>query len=1049
MALEKPRKGLLLASAAAGFALLSGAAFAQTPPESGQDETAAGADDEVFVTGSRIRRSEFTSTSPVEVITTETTQAAGIITTSEALQTSQAALGSGQTGGATSSPASLGGAGVATVSLRGLGPQRTLVLMNGRRLNPAGARGQVVSADLNTIPGSAVQRTEVLMDGASSVYGSDAVAGAVNIITRTDVDGLIIEGSANHPLEGGGDTAAWSATLGNTFERGHFLASFQFTDQQALLAGDRDWAACPQGLSRRATTDPARTTFTDTGISNDPAGVCTVAPYGVVTFGGRATGLFVGNDFDGVALYDPNSLRLRAQRGATLNQVLFGPGSAIINPAFTPGTGIYPTATPIADFAVVAPAAAGRAARNGSTPFDMPRYRETTVISPTQTSNLFVEGAFDIDAFGGAEAFYEAQYSRRESSQFGVGQVSFTGINNPTNPFGRAAQVIFPGFFNTDQTVDAYRLVGGLRGELDSGWNWEVFYQFGNSDARYGADVFLSDRLTDALTMAATTDPTLPAIQVGANRYTCASNLASPRLGPICTPLNLFSADTLLDGAPTATVLTTTGSASVDALDYVMGYDQGTTNYQTKTIGGSFGGDLFEMPAGAVQAVLGFEWRSESIDDQPGAQAQAGNVYQATQAGPTVGSDSVRELFGEIEFPLLRDSPLAEDLSLNLSARWTDYESYGDNVTYKGSVRWDVTSFLGLRATYGTSYRAPALFEQFLGNQYGSLTVTALDPCTAANRATSAVRDANCAADGIPVGFSGPLQSYTTITIGNGRSLDPETSENFTAGVVLSPPLPDGFGDLSLAVDYTEITINDQVASYSPTNIVSFCYSDPAFRSNAEGFCQYVSPRTAGPIYTLTVQSPFFNLNEESYRGVDAHARWSRDVGLGRFTLDANASYTLEDVLQLFGGLSQDKNDTSGEPAFTAQIQARLESGPWTFFLQSQYVGATNFSNEAFSTGNNCNWFTVATRADGGTVNVDPECFTLSTDPIWFQTVSARYDGGSWSLRAGVQNLFDEQPPLISASGGTFPRWGNAAFSSQYLPAYRGRAAFVTLTAEF
>jgi len=267
--------------------------------------------------------------------------------------------------------------------------------------------------------------------------------------------------------------------------------------------------------------------------------------------------------------------------------------------------------------------------------------------------------------------------------------------------------------------------------------------------------------------------------------------------------------------------------------------------------------------------------------------------------------------------------------------------------------------------------------------------------------------------------------------------------------VVLLRALPEAWGDLSLAMDYTEISIQDQVASYSPLNVANFCYSDPQFRANTEGFCQYVSARSAGPIYTLTVQSPFFNLNEEIYRGVDVSARWSREFEFGRLSIDANASQTLENVVDLFGGLRQGKNDTLGEPELTGQIQTRLETGPWSVMLQSQYVGAANFSSEAFSTGNNCNFFVPATRADGVQVNVDPECFTLDTDPVWFHTGSVRFEADAWTLRVGVQNLFDEQPPLISASGGVFPRYGNAAYSSQYQQAYRGRSAFVTLTARF
>ena len=190
--------------------------------------------EKVVVTGSRLRKSEFTSSSPIQVITREETTLEGLNDTSSILQGSTLAAGSQQINNTFGGFVTQGGPGANTLSLRGLGAQRTLILINGRRIAPAGTRGQTGQADLNTIPDSMVERYEILKDGGSTVYGSDAVAGVVNIITKQNYDGLNFTGFSSQPFETGGAEYQVTGTWGETFERGHFMMTGEYFRRDPL-----------------------------------------------------------------------------------------------------------------------------------------------------------------------------------------------------------------------------------------------------------------------------------------------------------------------------------------------------------------------------------------------------------------------------------------------------------------------------------------------------------------------------------------------------------------------------------------------------------------------------------------------------------------------------------------------------------------------------------------------------------------------------------------------------------------------------------------------
>jgi len=218
-----------------------GQTAAQTPPATG-----GGA---IVVTGSRIRRNNFNTPQNIDVLTRDDQVLAGARSPAETLQSATVTSGTSQVSGSFLGFLSDNGTGANTVGLRGLGSTRTLVLLNGRRLAPAGVGEQLIAADLNTLPTAVIQRIEILREGASSIYGSDAIAGVINVVTDTSINGITLDGFADNPLIGAGQTLRGSITAGKTFSRGHIMGSFEYKEDRGLDFGDRKDTRCARELA--------------------------------------------------------------------------------------------------------------------------------------------------------------------------------------------------------------------------------------------------------------------------------------------------------------------------------------------------------------------------------------------------------------------------------------------------------------------------------------------------------------------------------------------------------------------------------------------------------------------------------------------------------------------------------------------------------------------------------------------------------------------------------------------------------------------------------
>lgn len=982
---------------AVGSLLFAATAWGQSQSESTTSPRAADAERdvaEVVVVGSRIRRDTFNSPSPVQVVTREEVTSAGFASTTEALQSTAVTTGGAQINNMFSGFVTDGGPGANTISLRSLGPSRTLVLINGRRVAPAGTRGAVGSADLNVLPNAIIDRVEVLRDGASSIYGSDAIAGVVNVVTRSDVDGVNVELQHNQPLDDGGETTRASVVAGLTGDRWTFSGSIEYYNREKLAVGDRDWTKCNRDLFR----DP------ETGESLDFIDPATGQPkcYPITTTGSN-----------GVTI---NTI------GTSMIEGVGAPGS--VGTAFNRWRPNASITTGLVGFEGVG---GGQNNLNVRDTFD-PRMLDEDLISPAEIFTTFLQGTYSLESMGDAELYFEFLGTRRKSEQtlyrqltldYRAGSLalpaSLRGIvalpDQGTSEGENVGIRAFIGFGGTgsDQTVDFIKPTLGLRGDLTflPDWRYDINVSHSYSDAEYRQETFFTDKVTMASNVVAA--PSGMDASLVRNGLTCAVNITNP--GEACVPYPMLTADVI------------GGVLPGDFVDYILGTAVGNTEYKETVYSAAIDGPLFSLPAGEVQAVLGFEHRRAEIDDTPDINSINGNLYNLTSATPTRGKDNVTEVFTEVEIPLLAEMTAVNELTFNGSFRYTDYDSYGDDTTYKLGLMYSPVNWASLRVTKGTSYRAPALYEQFQGPTSGFLS-QAGDPCNNYGVNPNAVRRANCASElpGNPT-FNATSSIRVLSEGGAAAGLEAETSDNLTYGLILQPDFGTA-GQLSIAVDYFDIEINNGVAQAGASNILQRCYDDPDFRAGG-GFCRLVTRDPA--TNALTVSNAYTNIATQFSEGIDYTVRYEVDMGPGVFRVNAQATKYKSQALKLFVDDPLDEyNGTIEYPEWSANVDLTYTIGDWRFRYGVDWIDAMN--SDKF-------------------LEIEPEddIYDFHTGHYFEHYASVRWLTDEWEVTGGVRNIFDKEPPTISA--GYYYRQGNAPLYSGY--DYVGREVFLRIAKQF
>lgn len=988
---------------------------AGTPPAADEEAKPAEKVEKVTVTGTRLKKNEFTSPSPVQIVDPAKAEKRGSIDTATTIQSSSIAKGSAQITSAVSSAfVTNGGPGTQTISLRGLGAERTLVLLNGRRAGPAGVRGAVGPFDLNVIPQSMIQSVEILKDGASSVYGSDAVAGVVNIITKRDTDGIEASAFYGAPFEQGGEEERYNALWGMTFDGGHIQASVDYYKRHELKLGDRKYLECSEDY-----------VFNTSGARIDKIDPRTGKP--------TCRDLLWGHIwlYDYTYYYTASPSNLIAANGQPIRRIQFNyAGDNLQNhiPGLAPtGGDPFLFSTPAGWFPVGYDGPS-YAVENAIHPF----IRDSTFVPETERYSLFLEGSYQIaDAI---EVFGEFIFNRRETYQNGARQFwqfGFTenfvpGFGDPFSPGFNGAVLMSPtaitDWFDSGQKVDYYRGMLGAKGDFGaplSGWSWDFYSQYSRSNGEYYQQVILQEAID--------TQDFRTSSCVG-------TNLAIS--GRPCIDINWTNPEFLR------------GNLSQAERAFLFDEETGKTVYTQLSAEAAITGTLFELWAGPVDVALGAAWRNDEIEDTPGEVTLANNSWGLSGAGITKGESTTTEFFAEGDIPLLSDVPFAKSLNVRLSGRYTSVDTVGDgDETYKIGGNWQVNDWLRFRGTYGTSFRAPQLFELFLADQTSFLSQRNVDPCiqwgnNLANGSISQQFADNCAADGVPATYNGGAITATIITGGGLGILKPETSIAKSLSVVLTPKefLPNGT-NLSVAVDYFEIEVAGEIAQLGAGNIVSGCYASDFFPNDP--LCALFTRGTPTDPFTIDeVRDSFININNQTNRGVDVTVEARQDLpeGWGDLSFLSQMTWQFEDTVALFEGTETSNNGEDGEPIWVGNFNLEWTLGDWSVFWGVEAIQHTSDVQDFIDAN--------GTICPNNVIFGQATCRDLIAESKIYHSMSVTKEWNDWRITAGIANLMDEEPPRVSTANlGEITTVGRNPFTSNY--DYYGRRGFLSVSKKF
>ena len=735
-----------------------------------------------------------------------------------------------------------GGDGSTRVSLRGLGAARTLVLLNGRRI-VAGGTGADQAVDLNFIPLAMVERIEVLKDSASAIYGSDAIGGVVNIITRDGFRGSEGDAYLGSSSESDGTTYGLNFVFGGGGSDSGFFVGASYLRQQEVGASDRRFS---------------RSDF---------------------TFDYDAREAFAGG-----STATPNGLLFRDEF-----EEMFDPGNALYQSEVAAGCPMPPSG-----FIACTRDVAGGAWREFDFANDLYNYQpENYLITPSERYSVFATGNRE---FGnGVRAFGELLYTNRQSEQqiapvplFGDQGDLFISRDSIYNPYGKdiflyRRRLVEAGDRRFAQDIDFVRVVGGLGGELPwsfgsaKNWTWELSFNYGrtSSEQKGRGDVIFS-RLNDGLGPSFIDEGGTPR---------CGTQGPAP--GPAdddviagCVPVNL------LNGA---------GSVTPDMLDFIGHRNVAKGHNEQHVAQAIFTGDILETPwKGFLSAVVGAEYREESGAYNPDAFSISGNTTAGLIA-PTDGSYDLTEGFVKLSFVPVTDHKWAQRLEFNGAARGYRYNSFASGTVWDLGALWRTAGGITLRGNYSTSFRGPSISELFAGSVLGF--PFAIDPC---DSNFGSLDDPNvaeqCAAEGLPSTFSSDSPFFTPTLLGGGnRHLHEETADSFTVGIVFEPPQIEG---LSLSVDYFDISVDQGIAPLSSGQILTNCYfnTDP----NRQNCDQVVRDPGTGSIEF--VDAKLLNVGKTRTSGFDGAVGIARDLGrFGHVNLVFEMTY-LDNFEETFDG---------------------------------------------------------------------------------------------------------------------------------------------------
>lgn len=971
----------MMAGGCAYGALMLGVAHAQeaAAPEEPQAVEA------VVVTGSRIARQDYVANSPIQTVGAAAIEATGQVTVEKALSQMPQFTGSFGQGNTGSTSTGLNG-GQSYASLRGLGAKRTLILLDGRRLQPSNPDGSV---DLNIIPEALIENVEVITGGASTAYGSDATAGVVNFKLKRSFNGLTADAQYGISEKGDAESFRFSVTGGSDFAegKGRAVLSFDYTNRDRALQSARDYYI----------------------FRTSAPGLSTI-PQGTVLFGANLptlasiNSLFQGS-YGTAALTGNTAGRYTGQIGFNTDQTLFS----------TSGVPVLNFRDPQTDNAYIVNAnAAGTSQQvnfgyNGSSmQADLDRYAVFAKVDYDLTDNL---------------KFF---------SQFTFTDYVSVGVSNPTlasNVYGLTVPVTNP-FVPTDfrpilasrptpnaaftfykaldilgprvqkYSYDVFQFTNGLSGETGfKDWTWDGYVSFSrakfDNEQTGGASASAISRLLNSPT--------------GGTEYCAGGWNPFGNLTPSAECVRYMSRRTL---------------------------NQNTLEQRMVEVNVS--GSLFDLPAGTVKFAAGTDYRSNEYTFTPDSQLNqpdgTSDILGYSVLRDASGSVDTYEVYGELLVPIVKDLPFVQEFNLDLGYRYSDYSSVGGVQTYKADFDWKIVEPVRLRGGYNRAIRAPSVGELYAPVSTGSVaigtassTTTNGDPCdvrsswrTGANAA--AVRSL-CLAQGVPTAIIDSYQLGTAqvfaLTGGN-PDLQEETADTYSFGAVLRSPFQTPLlSRLTASIDWYDIKVKDAIGSLSIVNAFQFCFnsggSNPTY-DPGNYYCSLLTRNSAGGVPTNPVQ-PLLNLGQFQTTGVDVQVDWSFDFAdsaldmiPGSFALNVALGYTDKFKIQnlpnapvydYVGTIGTGVESTAGtaHPKWKSVTSGTYTWGPASLGLRWRWIEAMENSAKVVT----------PTSTSRGVKAYNAFDLNGRVELPW-----------DTALRFGVNNLFDKAPPQVGDTEGNY-----------------------------
>ena len=957
----------------------------QTQGQNAPAAAGAPAAGSIVVTGSRIPKPNFDTVQPSVVLNSQAIEQRGFVNAADALNElpqfgipGSSPVGAGQAGAF--------GTGQSFVNFLGLGSQRTLVLVNGKRFissntasifGPTGAGEQVDLGQINT---KLIDRIETIAIGGAPIYGSDAIAGTINIILKHDYEGIDVDAQDGISQRGDARNYRLRALIGHNFldGRANLTASAEYNKGKGFTWNDR---SVLRNSFFYSDCDPT-SQFSQCLYPNGPRVNATV-------IGGAP---LVG---DVIPLSPEQMEALVGLPGSFSFSVLDAGGTAV---QFDPSGNLQQI-----DFGVN-PGGAGGLFASGGNGFayivdtsqalsDTERYNANLIghiditdnirlsaegwYSHSSSNNLTTQPEYNSGIFGGGgqpagnfilnvnnpfltsaqRAVIEGSIETNPLSDRNInctftGAPQFCGANRPAQDYFylSRANVDIPTGFSTF-TDDLYRIVGSLDGKfnvLGGQWHWELVGNHGWSNAVGHTVDINTQNFFNALGTVTADNP---------NGVPCLAGLENspfPTMSTTCAPFNPFGS----------------GKNTRESMNYFLSDIHNKSDNKQTVFTADIAGPLFHLPGGDLSLAAGVEHRAESTLNQPDP------FYQGPDTHPTQDDDNdgdptndleafgqgspiptirgkfhTNEVFGELDADVIspsNDIPFIHSLDFQAAARYVDHSVAGSDVTWTVGGRWAPVRDISFRGNFTHAIRSPAIQEAFVPTS--TFFGFAVDPCDVDNIGNGpdpATRAANCAAAGIPVGFQSTAASASFLqSTGGNPDLTNEKSNAFSVGGVFTPSFIRG---LNVSTDYIDVKLRNAISPFSGSQVLNACFDAPNPASNP--FCALITRNPAGTQQTSNqisfITTSFFNAAELRYRGIVTSWDWKfKTPFLGsRSSLDWSGSYQrlFELTTTAFIGAAKTHNQgTLGYPKNSFSTTVNYMNGPVTLFTNVNYSGAVD-----------------------------------------------------------------------------------------------------------